>query len=49
MMILSFNDFFMMTWERENKSKTKNEPQIPRILTQHSESGESINFIENPI
>ena len=26
---VSFNDFFMMTWERENE-REKTEPQIPR-------------------
>ena len=28
---LSFDDFLMTTWERENKSERKKKPQIPRL------------------
>ena len=28
---VSFDDFFMTTWERENESERKKEPQIPRL------------------
>ena len=27
----SFDDFFMTTWEQDNKSERKKEPQIPRL------------------
>ena len=27
---VSFGDFFMMTWDQENQSEVKKEPQIPR-------------------
>ena len=28
---VSFDDFFMTAWERENESERKKEPQIPRL------------------
>ena len=28
---VSFDDFFMVTWEREKESERKKEPQIPRL------------------
>ena len=28
---MSFDDFYMTTWEQENESKRKKEPQIPRL------------------
>ena len=30
---LSFDDFLMTTWEGENESQRKKEPQIPLTLT----------------
>ena len=28
---MSFGDFLMTTWERENESEEKKEPEIPRL------------------
>ena len=28
---VSFDDFYMTTWEQENESERKKDPQIPRL------------------
>ena len=37
---LSFDDFLMTTWVRENESERKKEPEIPRLYGASTEAKE---------